>query len=74
MTFEIIPPNLAAISRGRDHLTTVELATATNHRPQTVRKVYCTTGAYFGIRPIKLGNRLLWPVNEVARLLNGEAV
>ena len=34
-----------------------------NHvRPQTVRKRYCDTGSYFGVRPIKLPNgRLSWP-------------
>lgn len=66
-----IPPNLAELAKGRDHIQTDELAIATNHKPQTVRKSYCMTGAYFGIRPVKLGNRLLWPVAEVARLLNG---
>ena len=66
-----IPPNLAELAKGRDHIQTNEIATVTNHRPQTVRKSYCMTGSYFGIRPIKLGNRLLWPVADIAKLLNG---
>lgn len=66
-----IPPNLAEISKGRDHIQTAEVARITNHKPQTVRKSYCMTGAYFGIRPLKLGNRLLWPVADIAKLLNG---
>lgn len=68
-----IPAQLAEISKGRDHIQTDEIATVTNHRPQTVRKSYCMTGAYFGIRPLKLGNRLLWPVADIAKLLNGGA-
>lgn len=66
-----IPGVLAAIAQNRDFITTDEIAVATNHRPQTVRKSHCMTGAYFGIRPVKLGNRLLWPVEGVAKLLNG---
>ena len=66
-----IPTNLAEISKDRDHILTDEIATVTNHKPQTVRKSYCMTGAYFGIRPVKLGNRLLWPVADVAKLLSG---
>ena len=68
-----IPTNLAEISKGRDHILTDEIATVTNHKPQTVRKSYCMTGAYFGIRPVKLGNRLLWPVADVAKILSGGA-
>ena len=36
---------------------------------QTIRKNYCLTGEAFGIRPIKIGNRLMWRVNDVARLI-----
>lgn len=68
-----IPQNLAEISKGRDHILTDEIATVTNHKPQTVRKKYCQTGDYFGVKPIKLGNRLLWPVADVAKLLSGGA-
>jgi len=67
-----LPPALAAIASGRDHLTTAEFANATNRATQTVRKNYCLTGACFGIRPIKVGNHLLWPVVEISALLNGE--
>ena len=65
-----LPPSLAELAKGRDHIQTGELAIATNHKPQTVRKKYCLEGEYFGIRPIKLGNRLFWPVADVAKLLN----
>lgn len=66
-----IPPALAQIAAGRDHIDTSEYGRAINRAGQTIRKHYCYTGHCFGIRPIKFGNRLLWPVAEVAALLNG---
>lgn len=68
-----VPPALAAIAAGRDHIQTAEFARAVNRAAQTVRKNYCLTGECFGIRPVKFGNRLLWPVADVALLLRGEA-
>lgn len=68
-----LPRELAELSRGRDLIQTAEFAKATSRAPQTIRKNYCLTGQCFGIRPIKIGNRLLWPVAEIAKLLNGEA-
>jgi hypothetical protein len=46
-------------------------AKAASRAAQTVRKNYCTKGECFGVRPVKFGNRLLWPVREIAALLNG---
>jgi hypothetical protein len=66
-----IPHALAAIAAGRDHIQTAEFAHATNRADQTIRKNYCQKGECFGIRPIKFGNRLLWPVAEIASLLQG---
>jgi hypothetical protein len=67
-----LPPALAVIAAGRDHILTEEFAKAANRASQTIRKNYCTKGECFGIRPLKFGNRLLWPVSEIAALLNGE--
>lgn len=69
-----VPPVLAAIAAGRDHILTAEFAKAANRAAQTIRKNYCLTGECFGIRPVKFGNRLLWPVEDIARLLNGAEV
>lgn len=66
-----LPPALAVIAAGRDHLITGEFARAVNRAGQTVRKNYCITGECYGIRPVKVGNRLLWPVAEIAALLRG---
>lgn len=64
---------LAAVAAGRDHITTAEFAHATSKSPQTVRKNYCQQGECFGIRPIKVGNNLLWPVAQTAALLSGDS-
>lgn len=64
-----LPSALAAIAAGRDHIQTAEFARATNRACQTIRKNYCLTGHCYGIRPIKFGNRLQWPVAAVAALL-----
>ena len=66
-----IPSALATIAAGRDHINTCEFAYATDRASQTIRKNYCLTGECFGIRPVKFGNRLLWPVAQVATLLAG---
>lgn len=73
MSAMTIPPALATIAQGRDHIQTAEFARATNRASQTIRKNYCLTGECFGIRPIKFGNRLLWPIAGVAALLAGGA-
>ena len=64
-----IPPALAAIANGRDHIDTPELGRVTLHAKQTIRKLHSQQGHYFGITPIKIGNKLLWPVRPVAQLL-----
>ncbi len=66
-----IPEALAVIAAGRDHVPTNDFGKATLHANQTIRKNYCLTGECFGIRPVKVGNRLLWPVADIAALLNG---
>jgi hypothetical protein len=66
-----IPPALAEIASGRDHINTFEFARAFDKAPQTVRKNYCLTGECYGIRPVKVGGELLWPVLETAELLKG---
>jgi hypothetical protein len=70
MPLFILPPALARIAAGRDHIQTAEYAKATNRASQTIRKNYCLTGECYGIRPVKVGNRLLWPVAEIAALLS----
>jgi hypothetical protein len=65
----ILPPALAAIAQGRDHLTTAEFARAIGRKENTVRKLLCQRKQCYGIVPVKFGNKLLWPVDAVATLL-----
>ena len=69
----LLPSALAEIAAGRDHITTAEFARATSKAPQTVRKNYCLSGECFGIRPVKVGNNLLWPIARIGALLSGAA-
>ena len=64
---------LAEISAGRDFILTSEFAHVTTRAEQTIRKTYRLTGECYGIRPVKFGNKLLWPVADIAALLSGGA-
>ena len=64
-----IPQGLLAVAGSRDLITTPEFARVFNVKPQTVRKNYCLTGEAYGIRPTKIGNRLLWSVAKVSAKL-----
>ena len=66
-----IPNGLSATAGNRDLITTDEFAEAFNVASQTVRKNYCLTGEAYGIKPIKIGNRLLWGVEQIAKRLKG---
>jgi hypothetical protein len=66
-----IPQGLLGVAGSRDLITTPEFARIFNVKPQTVRKNYCLTGEAYGIRPTKIGNRLLWSVARVAEMLKG---
>lgn len=68
-----LPPALSVIAAGRDHIQTSEFGHVLSRASQTIRKNYCLTGECYGIRPVKVGNRLLWPVSEIAFLLSGGA-
>ncbi len=63
------PPALAAIAANRDYLDTAEFGSVIKRTGQTIRKNLCVQGHAYGIRPKRVGGRLLWPVSEVARLL-----
>lgn len=67
-----IPQGLMAIAGCRDLITTPEFAQIFNVKPQTVRKNFCLTGECYGVKPTKIGNRLLWSVERVANRLRGE--
>ena len=66
-----LPAGLAKIAGTRDHIPTADFARAFSKRPATVRKNYCLTGEAFGIKPVKVGNSLLWSVAAIAAKLQG---
>lgn len=54
-------------------LSTEEAAAALHIRPQTLRAAVCRCGHYFGVRPVKLPNRMLaWPADQIENLIRGE--
>ncbi|MEO4029023.1 helix-turn-helix domain-containing protein [Chromobacterium vaccinii] len=56
----------AARSMGKHVFSTREAATILGRKPQTLRKWACSqTGP---LRPVRIGGRLGWPVEEVAAL------
>jgi len=66
-----LPPGLSAIAGHRDLITTPEFAQIFNVAPQTCRKNFSMTGEAYGIKPTKIGNRLLWSVAKIAEKLKG---
>ncbi|SFU93920.1 hypothetical protein [Pseudoduganella namucuonensis] len=66
-----IPPALAAVAQGRDHITTAEFSHAMSCAVATVWKNHCLAGECYGVRPVKKGKRLLWPVLATAQALTG---
>ena len=66
-----LPPVLSAIAGNRDLITTPEIAQVFNVASQTIRKNYSITGFAYGIKPTKIGNRLLWSVAQIAEKLRG---
>lgn len=57
----------------QNHFSTEALASQLRIKPQTLRAALCRNGHYYGIRPVKMPNRLLlWPADAVARLMAGQ--
>jgi hypothetical protein len=53
----------------RQTITTAEAAKALNRAPQTLRKWACLENG--PVRPVRVNGRLAWPLDEIAKLLNG---
>jgi hypothetical protein len=65
-----IPNGLAEVAKSRDFITTAEFSRVISKAIQTIRKEHSLRGEAFGVKPIKIGNRLLWSVVCIASLLN----
>jgi hypothetical protein len=69
-----IPEGLATIAKGRDNILTHEVGLVTNTATQTIRRHLCHSGSFHGIKPIKIGGKLQFPVREIAKLIRGNHV
>ena len=69
-----IPEGLASIANGRDNILTHEVGLVTNTATQTIRRHLCHSGSFHGIKPIKIGGKLQFPVREIAKLIRGNHV
>ena len=57
----------------RRSYSTEQAAAALHIKPPTLRAALCRDGHYFGVRPVKLPNRMLaWPREAIERLTAGE--
>jgi len=57
----------------RTHVSTEEAAFYLCKKPQTMRSWGCASNKSIPpIKPIKIGNKLLWSVKEIKKLLNIE--
>jgi hypothetical protein len=64
---------LAALAKGSEFILTSELSRLIRLAEQTIRKHLSAKGHFFGVVPVKLGNRNLWRVRDVDALLAGAA-
>jgi hypothetical protein len=62
---------LRQMTGGRPLANTNELAQISDTRPQTIRRNHSERGEFHGLRPIKIGNRLFWPLTDIARVMSG---
>lgn len=62
---------MLSIQQLRTAVTTEQAAKVLNRAPQTLRKWACLECG--PIRPIRINGRLAWPLEELDRLLRGEA-
>lgn len=61
-------------NRDARKLTTDEFAAFLQLKAQSIRKRYCKTGSYFGVRPVKLPNgKLRWPSDAIEQLMGGKS-
>ncbi|VWC75940.1 putative DNA-binding protein [Burkholderia aenigmatica] len=56
----------------RPYLSTEEAAAFLCRRPQTLRKAYSLTGTFLGVRPKKVGRRLLWSRQALMNVIEGD--
>ena len=69
-----IPDGLKKAANGRDLIPLKDTSFALSTQAQTIRKHLCVTGSFHGAKPIKIGGRILFAVEDIARLMRGETL
>jgi hypothetical protein len=64
-----VPSALASVLFDRVYISTHEFAKLVNCKPHSIWNCYSEKGDYHGIKPVKLGGRLLWPTDRIAVVL-----
>lgn len=68
----VFPAALQAhIVAGCDLLSTKQAAAILGLKPQTLRKWACYDKSPHGLKPVKPGRHLKWPVEQLAKLIMG---
>ena len=70
---QTLTPVLDAIAEERDYCDTKEFAKVFIAAEQSARKNASEKGQCFGVRPVKVGNKLLWPIAQMKARLQGHA-
>lgn len=69
-----IPDGLLKTANGRDFIPLKEASYSVSAQPQTLRKHLCLYGHFHGAKPIKIGGRILFAVEDIAKLMKGESL
>lgn len=65
----IAMPELDKLAANSDLLETGDMAVLTRHRHATILKDLARNGNFYGIVPVRIGRKHLWPVAQVRALL-----
>jgi hypothetical protein len=60
---------LPDVPSNRKHVSTHEFAALILCKPESIWTLYRAAGEYHGVRPIRVGRRLLWPVDQIRAVL-----
>ncbi len=72
MQNKVIPVDLDTLPPSA-MVDTKQAASVLGKSAQTLRKLSCTQGHAFSVRPVKIGQALRWRVSDLKRVLSGGA-
>jgi len=71
MNDPIIPADVSNLP-GHVCLNTEQAAAVLGRRPQTLRRLLCQQGHACGVRPARVGGRLLWRVADLRKAIGAD--